>query len=36
MEFVQGGELFSHLRGVLKFEEPKGRFYAAQVANIFE
>jgi len=36
MEFVQGGELFSHLRSVLKFEEPKGRFYAAQVTNIFE
>lgn len=36
MEFIQGGELFSHLRAVLKFEEPKSRFYAAQVANIFE
>lgn len=26
MEFVQGGELFTHLRSVLRFEEPKARF----------
>lgn len=36
MEFVQGGEMFTHLRGVGKFEESKSKFYAAQVASVFE
>lgn len=36
MEFVQGGELFTHLRSVIRFEEQKARFFAAQVTLVFD
>jgi serum/glucocorticoid-regulated kinase 2 len=32
MEFIQGGELFKHLSEAKRFEEPKAKFYAAQIA----
>lgn len=35
MEYVPGGELFSHLRSSYKFNEPKSRFYAAEIVYTF-
>lgn len=32
MEFVQGGEMFSHLRKQEKFDEDMAKFYAVEVA----
>lgn len=36
LEYVPGGEFFTHLRKSRRFENDTARFYAAQVATIFE
>nr|XP_034840107.1 cAMP-dependent protein kinase catalytic subunit alpha-like [Maniola hyperantus] len=36
MPFVPGGEMFSHLRKMHKFEEPLAKFYASQVILALE
>ncbi|KAF5295572.1 hypothetical protein FQR65_LT10435 [Abscondita terminalis] len=36
MPFINGGEMFSHLREMRKFEENLSKFYAAQVILAFE
>lgn len=36
LEFVPGGEFFTHLRKTRRFENEVARFYAGQVACIFE
>lgn len=36
MPFINGGEMFSHLRNLKKFDETLAKFYAAQVVLAFE
>jgi len=36
MDFVNGGEMFYHLRKAKKFSESQARFYAAQIVLTFE
>jgi serine/threonine protein kinase len=35
MEFVQGGELFSHLRSAGRFPDPQAKLYSAEVVDAF-
>ncbi|XP_026481705.1 cAMP-dependent protein kinase catalytic subunit beta-like [Ctenocephalides felis] len=36
MQFINGGEMFTHLRTVRKFDEETAKFYGAQVCLAFE
>lgn len=36
LEYVAGGEFFTHLRKCRRFESDTARFYAAQITSIFE
>ncbi|XP_076275372.1 cAMP-dependent protein kinase catalytic subunit alpha-like isoform X2 [Rhynchophorus ferrugineus] len=36
MSFANGGDMFTHLRDLKKFDEPLAKFYAAQVIMAFE
>lgn len=36
MELINGGELFTYLRGVRSFPLNQARFYAAQIFLVFE
>ncbi|CAM9168424.1 unnamed protein product, partial [Phaeothamnion confervicola] len=35
MEYVEGGELFSHLRSAVRFPDHQGKLYAAEIALAF-
>lgn len=36
LDFVNGGELFSHLRKAVKFDESRAKFYAAEIILALE
>jgi serine/threonine protein kinase len=36
MDFVQGGEMFSHLKMALRFSEEKAKFFAAEIIIALE
>ena len=36
IEFVRGGEMFTYLRGIGKFDAKQAQFYSAQVSSMFE
>lgn len=36
IEFVRGGEMFTYLRGIGKFDAKQAQFYSSQVASMFE
>lgn len=36
IEFVRGGEMFTYLRGIGKFDAKQAQFYSAQVCSMFE
>jgi len=36
MECVSGGELFTHLRNAVRFTDSQAKFYAAQIACVFD
>jgi serine/threonine protein kinase len=36
MDFLNGGELFWHLRNEMKFSEKRARFYAAEIIMAIE
>ncbi len=35
IEYVQGGELYSHLRREVRFSDDKSKFYAAEITLAF-
>ena len=36
LDYCPGGEVFTYLRRARKFDEPTAKFYAAEIALIFE